>query len=166
MTQHLIAEQTRAGIFDTVAEADRAIRQLLATGFSKDELAVICPAKFKDHFHSEVLHAKFPTANTESAIAMGGAVGATIGGLTLAATVITGGAAGMIAAGVLIGGGAIAGGFSNLIISKGYEQEADDHYKDAIEHGQIVVGVEVPGEDGAGRLAEAQRILKEAGGKI
>jgi hypothetical protein len=47
-------------------------------------------------------------------------------------------------------------------VSKGYEQEADDHYKQAIERGQIVVGVEVHGEDGAGQLAEAQRILEEA----
>ena len=70
-----------------------------------------------------------------------------------------------MAAAVLIGGGAIAGGFSSLIVSKGYEQEADDHYKEAIEQGHIVVGVEVHGEDGAGRLAEAQRILDEAGAK-
>ena len=96
---------------------------------------------------------------------MGGAVGATLGGLALAATVITGGVAGVMAAGVLIGGGAIAGGFGNLIVSKGYEQEADDQYKQAIERGQIVVGVEVHGEDGAGQLAEAQRILDEAEAK-
>ena len=67
---------------------------------------------------------------------------------------------------VLIGGGAIAGGFSNLIVSKGYEQEADDYYKQAIERGQIVVGVDVQSEDGAGQLAEAQRILDEAGATI
>jgi pimeloyl-ACP methyl ester carboxylesterase len=63
---------------------------------------------------------------------------------------------------VLIGGGAFAGSFSNLIVSKGYEKEADDHYKQAIERGQIVVGVVVHGKDGAGPLAEAQRILDEA----
>jgi hypothetical protein len=90
-------------------------------------------------------------------------MGATLGGLALAATVVTGGVAGVVAAAVLIGGGAIAGGFSNLIVAKGYEQEADDHYKQAIERGQIVVGVEVHGEDGAARLAEAQRILDETG---
>ena len=90
-------------------------------------------------------------------------MGATLGGLALAATVITGGVAGVMTAVVLIGGGAFAGGFSNLIVSKGYEQEADDHYKQAIERGQIVVGVEVHGEDHIGQLAEAQRILNEAG---
>jgi hypothetical protein len=163
MTQQAIATQTCVGVFDTVAQADRAIRRLLAAGFSKDQLAVICPAKFKDHFLPEAPQAEAPGAGVGSTIAMGGALGATLGGLALAATVMTGGVAGVVAAGVLIGGGAIAGGFSNLIVSKGYEQEADDFYKRATERGQIVVGVEVPGEDGAGQLAEAQRILDETG---
>jgi hypothetical protein len=165
MTQQLIAMQTRAAAFDTVAHADQAIRRLLADGFSKDQLAVVCPAKFKDHFRSEAPQAQAPTAGAGGAMAMGGAVGATLGGLALAATVVTGGVAGVVAAAVLIGGGAMAGGFSNLIVSKGYEQEADDSYKQVIERGQIVVGAEVRGEDGAGQLAQAQRILDEAGGK-
>jgi len=166
MTQQLIETSTRAGAFDTVAEADRAIRRLLAAGFSKDQLAVICPARFRDHFHAETPHADAPTAGAASTLALGGAVGATLGGLALAAaTIFTGGVAGVVAAGVFIGGGAIAGGFSNLIVAKGYEQEADDRYKQAIQHGQIVVGVEVHGDDGVGRLAEAQRILDEAGAR-
>lgn len=164
MTQQLIVPQTSAGAFDTVAQADQAIRRLLAAGFSKDQLAVICPAKFKDHFQIEVPQSETPSADTATAIATGGAIGATLGGLALAATVITAGLS-AVAAAVFIGGGAIAGGFSNLIVAKGYEQEADDSYKEAIERGQIVVGVEVHGEDGAGQPAEAQRILDEAGAK-
>ena len=163
MTQQLIATQTRAGAFDTVAQADRAIRNLLAAGFSKDQLAVICPAKFKDHFLPDAPQAEAPTADAAGTLAVGGAMGATLGGLALAATVITGGVAGVMTAVVLIGGGAFAGGFSNLIVSKGYEQEADDHYKQAVERGKIVVGVEVHGEHHIGQLAEAQRILNEAG---
>lgn len=126
---------------------------------------MVCPAKFKDHFHHEVPQAEAPTADAGGVMAMGGALGATLGGLALAATVLTGGIAGVMTGVVLIGGGAIAGGFSNLIVSKGYEQETDDCYKQAIERGLIVVGVEVLGEDGAGQLAEAQRILDEAGAK-
>lgn len=168
MSQQVMATQIRAGAFDTVSEADRAIRRLLAAGFSEDQLAVICPARFKDHFLADVPQAEAPAAGAGSAMAMGGAMGATLGGLALAATVVTGGVAGIVAGvmagAVLIGGGAIAGGFSNLIVAKGYEQEADDSYKQAIERGQIVVGVEVQdGEDGAAQLAEGQRILDEAG---
>ena len=162
MTQQVIATQTRVGTFDTVARADRAIHRLLAAGLSKDQLVVICPAKFQDHFLPEAPKADTPNADAETALATGGAIGATLGGLALAATVLTGGL-GAVAAAVFIGGGAVAGAFSNLIISQGYEQEADDHYRQAIERGQIVVGVEVHGEDHIGQLAEAQRILNEAG---
>ena len=159
MSQQISDAQTCAGAFDTIAEADRAIRQLLAAGFSKDQLAVVCPAKFKDHFLPAVPQSDAPAVEAGEALATGGAVGATLGGLVLAATVLTGGVGGLAAAGVLIGGGAIAGGYSNLIISKGYELEADDSYKRAVERGQIVVGVEVRDEDGGARLAEAHRIL-------
>lgn len=167
MTQQVIATQTRAAAFDTVAQADRAIRRLLASGISKEQLAVICPAKFKDHFLAEAPQTEVPTADAAATLARGGAVGATLGGLALAATVITGGVAGAVIIGaVLVGGGAIAGGFSNLIVAKGYEQETDDDHKQAVKRGQIVVGVEVhDGEDGAAQLAEAQRILDEAGAK-
>src|ERR1700687_3193366 len=154
MTQQISEVQSHAGAFETIAEADQAIRRLLAAGFSKDQLVVICPAKFQDHFRPKVPQAETPVAGAEDAIVKAGIVGASLGGLALAATVLTGGGA-AVAAAVLIGGGAIAGGFSNLIISKGYEEEADDHYKEAIAQGRIVVGVEVPGADGGGRLAEA-----------
>jgi hypothetical protein len=165
MTQHLIAKHTRAGAFDTVAQADQAIRRLLAAGFSKDQLAVICPARFKDHFLAAAPFAASPTAGAPGTLAIGGVLGATLGGVALAATAITGGVAGLAVAGAFIGGGAIAGGFSNLIVSKGYEQEADDHYKQAVARGQIVVGVEVLGEDSASQLAEAQFILDETDAK-
>lgn len=163
MTQLLIATQTRTGAFDTMDQADFAIRRLLAAGFSKDQLAVICPARYQDHFLPDAPQVEVPAADAAGIIAVGGAMGATLGGLALAATVLTGGAAGAVAAAVFIGGGAFAGGLSNLIVSKGYEQEVDDHYKRAIQRGQIVVGVELKGEDQTDRLAEAQRILDEAG---
>jgi len=163
MTQELIATQTRAGAFDTVAQADGAIRRLLAAGFSKDQLAVICPARLKEHFLPEAPFTEAPTAGAADTLALGGALGATLGGLALAATVVTGGVAGVMTAAVLVGGGAIAGGFSNLIVTKGYEQEVDDSYKQAVARGLMVVGVEIEGEDGAAWLEVAQHIFDEAG---
>ena len=136
---------------------------MLAAGFLKEQLAVICPASFKEHFLADAPHVESPSADAPEALAMGGALGATLGGLALAATVVTGGVAGMLTGVVYIAGGAMAGGFGNLIVSKGYEQETDDYLKRAVEQGQIVVGVEIHNEAFAGQLAEAQRILDEAG---
>jgi hypothetical protein len=166
MSQRINDRRIHAGAFETIAAADRAIRRLLAAGFTTDQLLVICPAKFEEHFRREVPKADVPTAGPESAIALGSAVGASLGGLALAATILTGGIAGVgvMTAAVLIGGGAIAGGFGNLVVSKGYEHEADDFYKQAIEAGRIVVGVEV--SVNAGKLAEAERILNEDAAEV
>jgi hypothetical protein len=162
MTQRIDNMRIRVGAFETIAEADQAIRRLLGAGFATDQLLVICPAKFQEHF-PPALRAETPAADVTDAILTGGAVGATLGGIVLVATAFTGGGA-IVAAAVLIGGGAIAGGFSNLIVSKGYEVEADAYYKEAIDEGWIVVGVEVPSIESAGQqLAEAERILNEAG---
>jgi len=125
---------------------------------------VICPTKFQDHFQSTAPQTETPKPSSGEAIATGGALGATLGGLALAATALTGGAAGVVA-GALVVGGAIVGGLSSLIVAKGYEEEADDYYKLAIKRGQIVVGVEVPGDTAAVQLAKAEHILNEAGGQ-
>jgi hypothetical protein len=79
MTQQVTAMQTCAGAIDTVAQADRAIRQLLAFGLSKDQLAAICPVKFKDPFRPEVAQAEAATADPGVAIAIGATL-ATLGG--------------------------------------------------------------------------------------
>jgi hypothetical protein len=163
MQQHLLPEDTLAEVFDTVAKADQAIHGLLAAGFTKDQITVVCPAKFKDQCLCATPDSKTPEGAAET-IAKGGVAGAALGGLALAATVLTGGLS-VPAAALLIGGSVFAGGFSNLIVSKGYEVEAHDSIKQAIQDGLIVVGVDVLGNNSAGRLTVAQRILDNAGGK-
>jgi hypothetical protein len=162
MPQRISNSRIRVGAFQTIAEADQAIRRLLAAGFFTEQLLVICPAKFQDHFLPAAPQADTPSADAKDVLLKGGVVGATLGGIALTALALTGGGA-IVAAALLIGGGAIAGGFGNLVVSKGYEEEADAYCKEAIEEGRIVVGVEVPGANSAGQLAEAERILNEAG---
>src|SRR5262249_24373270 len=119
MQQHLLPEETCAEVFDSVAGADRAIRGLLAAGFSKDQITVICPAKFKDQCLCSAADSETPEGAVEI-VARGGAAGAALGGLALAGAVLTGGLS-VPAAALLVGGSALAGGFSNLIVSRGYE---------------------------------------------
>ncbi|HYV39119.1 MAG TPA: hypothetical protein VE988_25760 [Gemmataceae bacterium] len=165
MTHTMSDTSFRVAYFGAVSEADKAITMLLAAGFSKDELAVICPSQCADDFALGVPRAEQPGSHVAEAILEGGAVGAAIGGLGLAAAVLfTGGAALIPAIPVLIGGGAIAGGLSGLILYDGYGNEIGEHYQEAIRLGRIVVGVEVEGEDSAERLEAAARILAAAGG--
>jgi hypothetical protein len=164
MVQNTTNRPVRVGFFTTVEQADRAVRNLLAAGFSKEQIAVICPEKFKGQFHPNVPQATPPGGHAEEAIVGGAAAGAALGGIALVATTIATGGAGLLAAiPVLVGGGAIAGGFSSLIVSDGYGTGVGEYYEDAIHQGKIVVGVEVESADPEPRLDEAERILVEAG---
>ena len=153
----------RAGFFASVAQADAAVRNLSAAGYGHDELAVICPDKFTDHFKG-VAKAEEPGTNATEGLTSGGAVGATLGGLALAAAAIgTGGIALLPAATVLIGGGAIAGGISGLVLADGYSKGVGEYYEQAIRLSKIVVGVHLEGEDNEARLLTASDILEKAG---
>ncbi len=162
-----VTSQLRTGGFESVAQVDRVIRDLRSAGFVDDQLMVICPPQFQDQLAPTTPNVTSPPTDAPTALATGGAVGATLGGLALVATIATGGAAGVLgtAAAVLVGGGALAGGISGLIVAKGYDEEADDYYKKAVERGWIVVGVAVTPEDGPRQIAQADRILHEAGAK-
>ncbi|HEY5311014.1 MAG TPA: general stress protein, partial [Pirellulales bacterium] len=72
----------RVGVFSTMAQADHAVRDLLAAGFTKDHITVICSDKFTEqHFH-QYDHQQPAGSHTTSAATAGGAIGALLGGLT------------------------------------------------------------------------------------
>jgi hypothetical protein len=166
MSLHATSDKPfRLAFFDSVALADQAVRELLTAGFAKEELAIICPPQFQDHFAADVPRAEQQGSHAAEAILEGGAVGAVLGGIALAAAAFTTAGLALIpAAGVLIGGGALAGGFAGLVLREGYGEEIDQYYEEAIRVGRIVVGVHVEGEESAARLAKAKVVLAAAGG--
>jgi hypothetical protein len=167
MNQQTVEKPFRVGVFDTVAAADRAVHRLLDAGFSRDELAVICSDKHKERLFKEE-HLKTPqpsgSSSTPEAIPVGAAVGAAIGGLALVATTVATGGLGLLAVGtILVGGGALAGSFTGAMMTRAGEREISLYYAQAVEFGKILVAVEVHGPDSQARLAQAERILQEAG---
>jgi hypothetical protein len=167
MAQQPVEKPFRVGVFDTVEQADRAVHRLLDAGFTKDQLAIICSDKHKERlFRKEHLHTPEPSGSvyTPEAIPAGAAVGATIGGIALVATAVATGGVGLLAAGtVLVGGGALAGGFVGAMMTRAREREISLYYAQAVEFGKVLVAVEVHGPGSEARLAEAERILAEAG---
>jgi hypothetical protein len=153
----------RVGVFDTVTDADRAVRQLLEAGFTKEQIGVMAADKYKRDFFKD-LPEPAPAGNKPAtAIAAGGAIGATIGGIVLAATTIATGGMALLAAGVLVGGGAVAGAFTGAMSSFGFENDKADYYSQALQEGRILVVADVRGEGNADKLAMAARILEHAG---
>jgi hypothetical protein len=153
----------RVGVFRSVARADRAVRDLMAAGFSKDEIAVVSSDQRKEAAVPDVEKPKPDEEYPMRAIGAGGAIGATIGGLALAAmTAATGGAA-LVPGLVLMAGGAIGGAFVGAMTTRALEGELGAYYEQALRQGDVLVAVEVHGPEGERRLAEAERILARAG---
>jgi hypothetical protein len=166
MTQNTNDIPNRVGFFATAVQADQAVRDLLAAGFTEKQLAVICPEGCKNQF-ANLRHPDPPGSHGVKAAVQGGAVGAALGGIALvAAAVATGGTGLLTAIPVLIGGGAIAGGLGGLIAREGYGEGVAEYYEEAVHQNKIVVGVEDESPDSDTRLAQAERILAAAGAEL
>jgi hypothetical protein len=166
MPQQITDKTVRAEVYDTVAQAERAVDNLLHAGFTKEEIGVFCSDKYKERFFPNISKTVQSGGKPGASAAAGGAIGASIGGLALAATSLATGGATLLAAGmVLVAGGAIAGTFAGTMATFGYEPEVAEQYEQAIQQGKILITVQVietPDEHNAERVAVAQRILSEA----
>ncbi|MFC3213001.1 MULTISPECIES: hypothetical protein [Novosphingobium] len=151
-----------SAIFDTHAEAERAVSELRSLGLNDNDLSVIAhhggtttarsgDGEITDEHHRNVLRG----------ILGGGALGA---GLGVAALAIPGvgplAAAGAIAASAVpeaigIGAviGAIGGTLNEALTKHGVSDEDATYYSDRIKNGGVVVTVEDAGVD-AGRVRE------------
>jgi len=166
MARHRTPTPVRVGVFARVAQAERAVEELLEAGFRREQISVICP-KCGPGQLAEVEHVEPAGGHAAKAAAGGGAIGAVLGGLATVAGLTATGGLGLLAAGPLLagmGGGAVAGGFIGAMLTRGLEPEAADYYDQALQRGRVLVAVEAePGPDESRRLADAERALEAAG---
>jgi hypothetical protein len=161
MDDRSVGKSFRVGTFDTVAEAEAAVRSLLADGFSKKQLAVICSDKSKEQFFA-TLPAPELAGPHPGPLVGAGAIGATVGGALLSATALITGGAGLLAVGtvLVLTGGALTGVFAADHFAGG---ALSDYYDQTVQSGKILVAVAIEDEKPTPRLAEAERILAAAG---
>jgi len=154
----------RVGIFPTVEAADRAVAGLLKAGFTKEHITVVCSDKTKEAHFSGFDHERPAGTHTPLAAATGSAIGALMGGLASVATIAATGGLGIIVAGPLFAGtGAIVGGLVGAMTTRGVEKELANYYDQAVTRGKILVAAEDHSANQARKLAEAERVLAEAG---
>lgn len=154
----------RVGVFSTVRAADCAVENLLKEGFTREQITVICSDQTKEeHFH-EFEHQEPAGSHTPAAVAVGGAVGAALGGLTaLAGAVTTGGLALLAAGGLAAWTGGIVGGLVGAMMTRGVERELANYYDQAVTAGKILVAVDDHTEAQRQDLARAEQILAQCG---
>jgi hypothetical protein len=165
--------ETVAGIFQSRAQAEEAVRQIHSSGVPNDRIALLTPG-----MNERDLEAVVPTADSEQpgmGSAMGGTVGGAMGiagGATLgaaAASVLVPGvgpviAGGILGAAILGAGGTAAGVAAGQALEEGLESGLPHDelylYEDALRQGRSVVIAFVADE--AAEHA-AQKILVAAG---
>jgi hypothetical protein len=153
----------RVGVFSDVKRADQAVANLLAAGFTRDNLSVVCSDEVI-RAHYEGIKTEEPAgAHTPLAVAAGGTIGA-IGGLALAAVgTALGGPAFLAAGGLAFWTGGVVGGLVSAMMTRGVEKSAAELYSQALTDNKILVAVESHESDAALSLAKAERIFQEAG---
>src|SRR4030095_13443903 len=135
-TPSTIDTPVRAAVFATRDAAHKAVDALLAANFTQREITVVSSNETEERAFRAFEHQKPAGANTPVAAAVGGAIGATVCGLTaVAGTAATGGVPLAIAGGWAVMTGGVAGGFLGAMMTRGIEKEAANYYDQAVAGG-------------------------------
>jgi hypothetical protein len=163
--------KTVSGIFQSMESAKVALGGLMAAGFSRDQVNLLCPGPQESEIHS------VPTSETEQQ-GMGRAIGGVVGGalglaggfeLGIGATALIPGvgpvlAFGMAGAALLGAGGAIAGAAAGAAAeertTEGVPEDEIFFYEDALRQGRSVVLVLAANDVEETR---ARRLMRKAG---
>ncbi|MCY2965014.1 MAG: hypothetical protein NT069_15495 [Planctomycetota bacterium] len=150
----------RAGLFDSLASADRAVERLLAAGFPKSQIAVLCTDEAKERHFRELGYQPPTESEAPDGVSAGAFVGATMCGLAaIAVSAATGGVPLIIAGAAGVSGGSVMGGFLGAIMEGEAQNKFVTHFDHELQSGKILVLAQAQGSDNDLKLAEAASIL-------
>lgn len=157
------AAPVRAAVYKSVEAARQAVQALRAAGFSSDAISVICSEMHaNEHFGATVQETGL--GKTEHAINSAGVAGLGLGAAAVLTTLMLPGGAAIFALGAFTGL-AIAGTLASLFATRGMDRETTDFFEQSLQEGDLLVAVEIHGDDAAQWLARAEDIFRETGAK-
>jgi len=159
----------RAVVLDTVPQADAAVAELLAAGFTVDQINVVCSEAAIQRHYAPFEHQDPAGSLTPKAALTGGAIGAALGGLaTVAGAITTGGVSLLVAGGLALWTGGVVGSLVGAMMTRGVEKELANFYDQALTEGKILVAVEVndPARDSPAHRDPAHRARLDLAGEI
>src|SRR5471032_2991776 len=132
------------GIYQSVAQAERAVDTLVEERFSNADISVLLPdsQSSKDFAHEK--HTKAPEGTT-TGVAAGGTIGGTLGLLAGIGAIAIPGVGPFIAAGPImgalagLGAGAVAGGLVGALSGMGIPEYEAKRYEGHVRNGGILV---------------------------
>jgi hypothetical protein len=157
--------KTVIGLFDSLSEAQSVVRDLIAAGFSRDDIGLIASDATGEwsRYKAPTLEGAAPTSKEMGTGVGTGTVVGGLGGLFVGLTELAIPGIGWVAAAgtlatTLIGAGvgAAVGGLHTAIDKLGVPKEQTGYYAEAVRRGGTLVSVRVP-ED---QVDEAEEIMK------
>jgi uncharacterized protein (TIGR02271 family) len=158
--------ETVVGLFRDTAQAEEAIRDLKAAGFSDREIGVIMQDRDEQRRLATDTGTKAGEGAATGAVS-GGVLGGIVGLLAGVGALVIPGVGPIVAGGALAstlagaGIGAAAGGLIGALIGMGIPEEDARYYESGLREGGILVTVEA-----GANVAEARRILLDAGAQF
>ncbi len=153
------------GIYHTRNQAERAVDDLLAAGFSNDDISVLLPDNEGSRDFAHEKSTKAPEGAT-AGVTTGGVIGGTLGLLAGIGALAIPGVGPFIAAGPIMGalaglgvGGAV-GGLIGALIGMGIPEYEAKRYEGRIKEGGVLLSVHC---DTSGEIARAKDLLKHTG---
>ena len=138
-----------SGIFSSYADFANLIETLNTRGYKEDDLSVLMSENTHHQYFAPQENTKAPEGVTVGGLS-GGVLGAILGSLTLAGTVMLPGA-GLLVAGPLVGAltagavGAVTGGLIGALIGAGIPEHEAKFFEYALkEQGRILVVAHIP----------------------
>jgi hypothetical protein len=163
---HMAGKNTAVfGIYSNEAAAETAVDQVIASGFSNDDVSVLMSdIKGSKDFAAEK-NTKAPEGAT-TGVGVGGVVGGTLGLLAGIGALAIPGVGPLIAAGPIMGalaglgvGGAV-GGLVGALVGMGIPEYEAKRYEGRVKDGGILVSVHC---DSSEEVSRAKQILKATG---
>jgi hypothetical protein len=153
------------GIYQTAKQADRTVDDLLAAGFSNDDISVLLPDNegTKDFAHDK--STKAPEGTT-AGVTTGGIIGGTLGLLAGIGVLAIPGVGPFIAAGPImsalagLGAGCAVGGLIGALVGMGIPEYEAKRYEGHIKAGGILLSVHC---DTSEQITRAKDLLKHTG---
>lgn len=153
------------GIYKSVGQAERAVDQLNAVGFTYDSISALLPDNQSSREFAHEKNTKAPEGTTTGA-ATGGVIGGTLGLLAGIGTLAIPGVGPFIAAGPImaalagLGVGGAVGGFIGALVGMGIPEYEAKRYEGRIKKGDILLSIHCDTSD---QIKRAKEILKQTG---
>lgn len=150
------------GIYNNIAEAERAVDYIVASGFTHDDISVLLPDVQSSKEFAHEKNTKAPEGTTTGAAA-GGVLGGALGLLAGIGALAIPGVGPFIAAGPIMGalaglgvGGAV-GGLIGALVGLGLPEYEAKRYEGRVKNGGILLSVNCNSSE---EISRAKEVLK------